>query len=239
MIAVILFTVLFVRDCSNTSKLNELTYRINATQFRPNLKLIGKPAFDIYIEGDKFAMKDLLVQDSAGILDVTARLRVNAHFRVANIGNSVAHVFGFLSTDTLSGGETLREQLTIDQRSGYELDTTTQYYKLLDISPNDTISVENEYKIKFLKDHTFTLHFLLLYENETGALFDTYYWARCNFGDILMSPQFSLMAGKPYVRFLIPKKQLTEFLHIVDDHSSTRMYSQKQAENIIQFLSNL
>jgi len=238
-VAILISVVVLIRDCSQNAQINELTYRTNATQFRPNLKVCEKPNLIDFQLRSKMAVKDFFPRVTQDTIDTPATLRVTVSLKLTNIGNAVAHISSIVWVDTVSGEDQIRRML-LDKNArpdSLQAGSLNRYFTPMDLSTGDTTTIELKRDIEFIDRQAFTLHFLFLYENETGALFDTYYWARYQLGEIIYQPQVGMINGNPAVRIIYNRKQFREFLKFLDDHSSTKVYTQEQSENIIKYLS--
>jgi hypothetical protein len=165
-------------------------------------------------------------------------LGININLKCINTGNSLAKILNTFWTDTVSGEAELRAILIDgDRRQGSMVPVSLNgYYKTQELSAGDTINIETELSVASFKDKTFTLHFLILYQNEAGALFDTYYWARFKAGPFRMFQIDTLIDGKRD-RFVIPffPFMRASLIKLIDSHTSTKLYSSEVAMDIINF----
>jgi len=237
-IAIIISIITFIRDCSQDRRIAELGYITNAVQFRPNLKVIDKPIVDIQFRSE-IPVSELLSHQSTDTIDTPTTINVTAKIELINTGNTKAHIFSYMWKDTVAGDEKIR-QILLNKKKRTDLIqfvSNKDFYKIIDLSAGDTKIIEVNQDIENIPNDTFVLHFLFLYESETDALFDTYYWARYAFGNIIVKPEMVKVNGKSVLRANIGKKRIQDIIVLVDDNSSTKIYSQKQSKDIIRFLS--
>lgn len=239
-----LATVVFFKNCSQDKKIDKLTYVSNAMQFRPLLQVLDKPRIYSYeIRTDKVNVPNFSTTqvNTDSIHDINATLRIYAKLRVANTGNAIANVYELIWTDTSSGGSEIREVL-LNQKlreQKFVSSPDTDYFGIKDIKPGDTCDFQISHDVKYVYDQKFTMHFLLLYRNEAGDLFDTYYWARFKTIPFVWKTEFAIIDGQLAYRIGVDKKQVKEFITLYDQNTSWRLYSKSDAENILSFFEHL
>ena len=80
--------------------------------------------------------------------------------------------------DTAAGIPVLRQRL-LDTKHPIKITTTTEFdYGRDFVLPGETTSVAVDYVLSNVDRGNTVVHLLLLYQNESGKLFDTYTWAR-------------------------------------------------------------
>jgi len=239
--AIALAIIVFVRDCSQNKKIEELGYVSNALQFRPLLQVLGTPRIYSYeIQTDRVALPDFSAapESTDSIQDITASLRIHARLLFVNAGNAIANVYAFIWADTSSGSAIIRADLlnrTLREQR-FIASPDTDYFYVKDIRPGDTCDFQIAHDVRFLTEQKFTMHFLLLYSNEAGGFFDTYYWARFTAIPIVWKTEFAIIDGKLAYRVGIDRKQFREFLTLCDQNTSWRVYSKAEAEDILSFI---
>jgi hypothetical protein len=240
--ALVLAIVVFARNCSQNKRIEELYYNSKALEHRPLLEVVGNPQItSVGIAGEKkFATRDLLdtTQDSDRFVDIPCSLTVDTKLCIVNSGTSLAEVYAYTWEDTLSGDARLRYRL-LDRElreNGFILSPSTDYFTIQDIKPGDTSYFKLSHTAHFVKDNAFTMHFLLLYMNEVGVLYDTYYWARYDVKPITSKLEVLAVNDKPIaIRSMIQRTELLEFLKLRDHNISWKTYSKTEAEDIIDF----
>jgi hypothetical protein len=240
--ALILAIVVFVRNCSQNKRIEDLDYNNKALEYRPLLEVVGNPQItSVGIAGEKkFATRYLLdtTQNPDRFVDIPCSLTVETKLCIVNSGTSLAEVYAYTWEDTLSGGPQLRNRL-LDKKlreHGFVLSPTTDYFSIQDIKPGDTSYFNLSHTAHFVKDNAFTMHFLVLYMNEVGSLYDTYYWARYDATPITSKLEVLAINNKPVaIRSITPRRQLLEFLKLRDHNMSWKTYSKTETEDIIDF----
>jgi hypothetical protein len=240
--ALVLATFVSVRDCSQNKRIEDLDYNSKAMEYRPRLDIVGNPQItSVGIAGEKkIATRDLLdtSQNSDTFIDIPCSLTVDTKLCIVNSGNSLAEVYAYTWEDTLSGNAQLRYRLLNKKlrENGFVLSPTTDYFTIQDIKPGDTSYFKLSHKANFVKENSFTMHFLLLYKNEVGVLYDTYYWARYDVTPIMSKLEVLAINNKPVAVRSVPQEiKLLEFLKLRDHNTSWRKYSKAEAEDIIRF----
>jgi hypothetical protein len=239
--AIVLAIIVFVRDCSQNKRIEELGYISNALQFRPILQVLGSPRIYSYeIQSDRVALPNFSTapESTDSIQDINASLRIHAKLRFVNAGNAIANVYAFVWADTSSGSPMIRADLlnrTLREQR-FVPSPDTDYFYIKDIRPGDTCDFQIAHDVRFFIEQKFTMHFLLLYGNEAGGLFDTYYWARFTTMPILWKAEFAIIDGKLAYRVGVDRKQLREFLTLCDQNISWKVYSKADAEDVLSFI---
>jgi hypothetical protein len=240
--ALVLATFVSVRDCSQNKRIEELDYTSKAMEYRPLLEVVESPQItSIRVAGEKkIATHDLLdtTQNADRFIDIPCSLTVDAKLRVVNSGNSLAEVYAYIWGDTLSGTAPIRHRL-LDKKlreDGFVVSPTSEYFAIKDVKPGDTTYFEISHTAKFVEENSFTMHFLLLYKNEAGVLYDTYYWARYNIAPIMNKLEVLAINNKPIaIRAGTQEIAIPEFLKLHDQNTSWRKYTKAEAEDIIRF----
>jgi hypothetical protein len=237
-IAIVISVIVLIRDCAQDRRVAELGYVTNAVQFRPNLKIISKPIVSIQFRSE-IPVNELLSRQSTDTINSPTTINVTAEIKLINTGNAKANIFSYMWKDTVTGDEKIRQILLNKKKRTdlIQLVSNEDFYKIIDLSAGETKTIEVKQDIENIPNDTFVLHFLFLYKSETDALFDTYYWARYSLGNIIVKPEIVTIDGKSVLRPNFGNKQIQDIIVLVDDNSSTKMYSQKQSKDIIRFLS--
>ncbi|MGB2698066.1 MAG: hypothetical protein WBD28_09465 [Candidatus Zixiibacteriota bacterium] len=241
-LALMLAVFVFIRDCSQDKKIEELNYWSNAMQFKPSLKVVGDPITTAFqFEGDgKFATRDILnaSDTTTKFIDIHCTLTINFKLNIMNEGNTMADVYAVFWSDTSKGRDKMRELLFNKDARERELGKPIigDYLTLKSVPPGDTVDYEMTHTVQFFEENDFTMHFLFLYRNEIGTLYDTYYWACYNATPILGKVEFAIIDGKLVSRIAVEKTQFKDFLKLYDHAMSSKTYSKSEAEDILDFL---
>ena len=161
--------LLYFRTCNHEARLDDMQRRVNSAEYRPRLAVASLDSDSIEYVPDSSSVE-------GRTLSVYVNVRLTGMLRVVNRGNSAALMLARISGDTVSGSYWLRRLL----RSGILHNITED--RLLDYG-RECIDVDETLSIPIC--HTFAqidedsgavLHYLLLYENEIGRLYDSYVW---------------------------------------------------------------
>ena len=241
-LALLLAAFVFIRDCSQDKKIQELNYWTSAMQFKPFLKVVGNPIITAFqFEGDsKFATRDIFNASDTTIkfIDIHCTLTIDFKLNIMNEGNTIADVYAILWSDTLKGRDKMRDLLFNKDTRERELGRPIigDYLTLKSVPAGDTVDYEMTHTVRFFEENDFMMHFLFLYRNEVGTLYDTYYWACYNATPILGKVEFAIIEGKLVSRVAVEKAQFKDFLKLYDHATSSKTYSKSQAEDILDFL---
>jgi len=240
--AFLLGIVSFVRDCSQDISIEESNYMNMAMKFRPDLKVVNSPeiiSFEL-ASTDKISVSEFYDSQSDTI-DIHSSLTIKAKLNLVNVGNARAKVYAFGRMDTLSGDPKIRELLLNKKGREHSMKFApiSDYFWIKDVKPDDTTCFNLSHAIKFIEDSKFTVHFIFLYENDVGVLYDTYYWANYTSTPLVLKlPEKGLMDTKGNLIFTskVDKSQVKEFFKLSDQNISSKIYSKKEAEDILKFL---
>jgi hypothetical protein len=103
-------------------------------------------------------------------------MQVGIKLIVKNNGTATARLLAIGSVDTLSGAAVLRE-VCFDESTWSNARPWRDFFREISILPNVSDSITTRVSIS-AADRGGTVHLLLLYENEFGIVFDTYYWLK-------------------------------------------------------------
>jgi hypothetical protein len=236
-LAIVIAAVSLFRDFRQDEAVNrnaEQTQRaeyLEAAQEHHPLLTLGTPIVDtLFFTLDR---KDTITsQDS--FTDVRTSVRLSMSVPIKNIGTAVWHGYSVYQSDTLSGYPHLRSKLfaAADGRFHLPIKLGTDYYQ----GPRDLASGESDvlrlsYGIKRFDEtgRTTTMHILVLYENDLGHLFDSYYIARCSF-------PADLFAHRQVISIELTGPGIRNIVNFDADHGySTRIYTESEANAIRGF----
>ncbi len=185
-----LFAVIlnFVCDELRNIKYDEINYFTNASTFRPQIIIKDTPVIseanfeNMFFGNDSLQAEyvDSLLKHSGikeDLIKFPYFINIKIKYNFQNIGNSLARIIAFYYTDTISTNPILRDSFL--DRSFHKLNIGTQaldefYGK--EILQGGNQSLDFSYSVNFSSNKEFTIHFLILYENEIGNIYDTYSW---------------------------------------------------------------
>ncbi len=225
-IAALLISVFSLyHDVDQDNKIDEVANTTQALTFRPHLTVYRIPDVDPH-PFDPTPIKDGNPDTST----IAFRVRLKCVARVLNDGNCGALLQAQAWTDTVSGGPTIRSVL----RDPASLETLhfqpfPDFYNLRELQPDDTLSLAFNHVVRKATDATFVLHLLMLYENDAGQLYDTYYWARYRLKQPVASVQLRRTAHGVRAEWGWRRSDLIEY---VDQNESSYVYAREEAESI-------
>lgn len=169
-------------DYQQNKQIEENTQTTLATENRPKLVIAGKPKLELTsleFPGkpiDEILTK-LFLHKQKDTISIEVEIKVKWTAQITNIGSSLGKIDATASRDTLSDLPEIRTPFlkrTVDLNK-WNIEEFPPYYKNK-LNPGDTTIISTEYYIRYLdiKSQSFTIHMLVLYENDIGSLFDTY-----------------------------------------------------------------
>jgi hypothetical protein len=241
LVAIVLGVVGMLRNCSQDEKIEDLSFQNSSLQHRPHLKVIRNPEIiGIRMIGSKkFAIKDLIKSkseiDSIKTLEIPADMTLKFKLTIKNIGNALAKVYLIGMMDTTTGEDRMRDILKTMKPDSSD----SSYFHNLEISSGDSTIFENEWKIQFFSNNSFTIHFFLVYGNDFNAIYDTYYWVRYQAAPIESLYKLEESNGKIIYRKVQEQPNPSEVLKVIETNSSSKAYSKKESEEIIQHFDSM
>ena len=240
--ASVLSIISLCMDCSQRSKIDELDYRTKALTFQPKLKVISKP----FIEGIKVRLdRTRQPEFDQNTVTVSFNLTIKSKLRLVNVGSALARILALVGTDTLSGSPSIRKIILKEESRKDRVETAfwSGYFDLPEVLPEDTTELKFEHNVQFVSDGEFTLHYLILYENQVGVYYDTYYWVRYKNDPLvaeLESPRYQLIDGRMYARqkCKLSKTGLLNSIRFEESDQKYRIYSAEETKSLNDFLKN-
>lgn len=206
--ALILSIFAYCQQDLRNQKEEKRNFEEDALQFNPRLTIIGDPKiknfnFTVRFPKNSFApdFNPTEVDTPTIVGKVAGQLPITTTFRVLNKGNSLAKIFAILFSDTLSDRPVIREM--INSKGFHKRDIffePVEDYFHNEIQPGDSTNLKIEIPVTFIKNSTFTIHCLILYENELGVLYDTYLWAVYELLPVLVKTEYKLENDKLFYR---------------------------------------
>lgn len=167
----------------NSQQIGKLNYQLNSITYQPRIKVIGNPIVtDIKYDSLTVAFSDSSTSQFSDtskipiLLDIKMQLSVSSSIKVTNVGNSLGNIFLCITTDSIPRiRDYVTEKLSITSIS--EEYSEMPRFLNNELLPNgqDTLTIDLTTDIKFIQKHAFIMHFLILYKNELGHMYDTYF----------------------------------------------------------------
>ena len=136
--------------------------------------------------------------------------------------------------DVHSGEDEVRKFiLDPDKRKNVKITLIDDFYKVVEFNTDKEHDLTLTRTILSPKDGMFTIHYLFIYSNEIGNVYDTYIWAR-----YAQKPINMFVADKTdkTVRLTVSKDELLKSIEFVDMRSSSHMYSKEDSKELIDLL---
>lgn len=121
---------------------------------------------------------------------------ITTEIKLKNIGNSVANIMLHGAIDTITGQPILREQFSkfvSGQKTdrNFELEPMDEFFQN-ELAPNNSVTIPISLEVYNInKEQKINLHFFVMYENEIGTIYDTYFWIVYENAPVEMEPIYS------------------------------------------------
>ncbi len=222
--ALILSVISVFNDCTNSKRDAIRQDQINQLSYRPELKIVKTEPYKAFFRSDSFDLNNP-PRDSNGILTMMGNVEVHFRFFITNWGNHKAKLKYQFYLDTTSGEHIIKKAIESRYLAGRATELPSDYYPDEEILPGDTIKDWHSFPIRFIKDSMFTIHVFLVYTNEIGQVFDTYYRER-------FIPH---TVELPVTGVRVPMSQrLDEIIEAIDKKHSSKAYSTKEGEEMFR-----
>ena len=222
-VALIISMLVFWNDCSNEKKLKDLQFGLDAVNYKP------------FITISNFRLTDI-EEPNMDFDKMSSNLNVNIHFDIENKGNNLASIIFVTCQDTISGTDIARRRFYSslkDKKIRTKKINRNNYYDRLNILPGEKRTESFNHTIHAFKDNTFTIHVLVLYENEIGNLYDSYAWFRLRKTD----SKWDMLKSDSLKIAFVQKIKDVEITKI-DSNFDFRVYSREGRDNVKKILLN-
>ncbi|MHB9030153.1 MAG: hypothetical protein ACYC9O_15410 [Candidatus Latescibacterota bacterium] len=221
------------------NKIENTTFDVNSMQYKPIIDIQEQPAIISY--KPQFVKDFLKFENRGAFVGVTIdSLRIMV--KLINKGNSTAKLVAVVLSDTVSGDSYIRE-LLINKKARAKrvrITLTNSFYMAKEIRPNQVYEEEQVFeRIKKPTDNQICLHILLLYINEIGTLYDTYYWSRYNIKEIFEEKDLFPYNFVTKMEANINGKLIKSPYYVIDkadNNTSNHTYSKNESKDILDFL---
>lgn len=217
------------------------TYAVNALQHRPLIEITKQPILKSCNPSISNRVVSAL-EEEKGLQLLIKDLEVSLHLK--NNGNSPAHVFTIVGCDKSTGKPFLRDQ--IFDKTGDEIrlhiGSLPGFYADNQILPTQNKEFELTSDVKEVDyNGVFVRHYLVLYKNELGMVYDTYYWCRFKLTDIKekdsdLGHAFTLPLILDDGNSMESKLFVIDF---IDSNFSTKAYSKEESEAIVAYINEI
>lgn len=238
------FIVLFIslwaniRNCSQDRKMMQMDYSVKAMGYKPFLKVVGKPvvqSFEIFSDTNslKMSIQHEKLTSTDSILDIPAFITVHFKLPITNNGNSLSKIIATCLADTLTGTDILRRWLFNGKlrKLHFDILPSEDYFTSKEVAVGETVNLQLKRTVGFISEGQFTLHFFILYENDIGNVYDTYYWARYQITPLVYKIESKSIGGKQYlIPVITDRKSLHDFLKFEEANTSWFLYPPDKAK---------
>jgi hypothetical protein len=207
-------------------------------QYQPTVRVVGSPLIDTLMLA--VPPQPILTAPDRALL-ISAGLRVTTRLRVVNTSGVAAQILGAAWLDTMSGVARLRDVL-LDPAAREALPNVhlwPGFYPPPNLLPGDSTSLTFTNDIGNPQDTVMTLHYLILYKNRLGGLYDTYYWARLKSGNVPVSSAVRFVrVGKdtvPVIRLAMSRSDARRMFTWVDSHEECFAYSKEEGRGLMEW----
>lgn len=152
------------------SQLQDMQYSIKATELKPILA-VTKPPEIVSIMPRFDTISDT---EALGIYFNSFKTKLELKNTSSNTATIVAKAW----TGAYAGDELLR-QVLLGVENNYEFDSflDEDFFKSRQIQPEDIADFEFVGEVSNVKNDKFVRHYIIIYKNEAGMLYDIYCWA--------------------------------------------------------------
>ena len=243
-LALIIFFLGTPRDCSVHEQLNEQRYLIDAQSFRPLLKIVDYPIFDLLLlnvseETARHIVSEIRNKTHTPPTDTFLfPIQYSCELKITNTGNVAANIVLWLCSDTLAGKEEwLRDKLF--NSAEFTFTENKNFYHNYYVDIGDTIFIKSDGIFNYPINNIVGFHFYLLYGNESKQLFETYYWSRIKFPytpiEVVAYGTDSFFTVEYNPKIIIQKSALT----YLDHYSVSRIIPQREIKQLTTIVDKI
>lgn len=230
------YIYLYYRHEKEDERFEVLQYETNGIRYRPKLEIVGKPIIERVI------LKRDSVNRSGDFINAYNKLGFTAELNFKNTGNTDAKILAVIQTDTVSGAAFIRDMLLSETMRARKLNKVylmNEFFLFKEVSRDDTTSFKVNHELNFITNSEAVLHFLVLYENELGNLYDTYYWAKFKIKtEIVGRIEHTILDTTQMIvktDLLFAKKDLRNLIVFKEDNQSSYPYDKDDRDSYIKF----
>lgn len=242
-VALIFSTINLFDNSKQRKDINQINYRLNSLDYQPRLKVISIPEWSNLEYSAKLDYKNVEPPppgDSVATFMTTPKVTINTKLKIVNVGTAKAELLAVVHNDTTVAYDILRDKIY----KNIKIKTSSFSEFLTDeVLPNaiDTVDIEFNHRIRFFEDNKFVIHYLILYKNELGQVFDTYYWCQGQFKDFIFPAPIRRLDEN---RIIVTRQYHTkvakkDMLDFEDAKSSYKIYTENECKRIQKFIDNI
>lgn len=215
---------------------DSLNYKINSVTYQPTLVIKGKPKLKTFRFGlviPKKLPKIKLDAKEPPTIEVSGKYELKAEITIVNQGQYLADIVavGFCGKNDSTAviRKLLKDSLSLKNSSPH-------YFSVFEKSQllrGDSITLKLDYTFDDVVNDKTILHFLILYENQAGYLYDTYYWSLIENIPTLFEPEIFVKDKKVMMRYKSSDYPTTrDVFHCNITNQSYKIYNKTESEII-------
>jgi hypothetical protein len=217
-----------MQGCGKNSIDDDIQYEINSNNFKPiieidTLEINTRDSVKVNEMLQKIKSNDFkLGPDNVPEIAIPILVNTEMTFRLKNTGLHKAQLVGYFCYDTICGTSILRSRIFDEKKVNFD-NSKDFTYSEIDILPQEVEIIKIKRPLSWIVNDTFTIHLLLIYENEAGYFYDTYYWARYKYHGAIMGLKLD-----PNVIKVWTENNSFAYLEFIDANTSYKNYSKKE-----------
>jgi len=236
LIAIIISLIAISIDWRQNIRLDKLQYELNSLNFKPVIEVS-----DVFLTSfrERFDSITFLADkvDSTGLIKMKSEIETDITFNIKNIGNSNAKIVAAFCIDTISGDDKLRELIYREGLTHKYDSSNNEFYSFQQLQPKYKDKLKFHKKIDFVNNETFAIHLLVLYKNDMGILYDSYYWAKFQKKDLLID--FIVDSRNGQIVYSKIVGDMRDYVKFIDENIAYKIYTKEEKENFELLLDDI
>jgi hypothetical protein len=150
-----------------------------------------------------------------------------------------ARILLFACSDTVAGVSRLRQILRnpVARERQIAASFNDDFYEERSVMPGDSITLMFAREVTYAQDSVLTMHYLVVYQNPIGDMYDTYYWARYRMGNMPIRPLLiRQVRGRDTLQTMGASVDMTNMLEPFDTNESRFIYPRTEEKGLIRWL---
>ncbi len=245
----VFFLITIWLNSINQNDIDNLNKKLNAQSFRPLLTIVGDPEIT-KVWSDPIKKEFNLFEkppdydSTTSIIDIPIEMKTSlkVKLKLTNQGTSIAKIYSSIA-GTFAGDKTILRSLLlgkkIDKPFKISHDLMKQYTEI-NLLPHsqDTTTIEINLNIADVKDEKFGIHYLIIYKNELGNMYDSYFQTLAKIEEIFFDSPFKFEGNKIiFSRKQIQKIAISDFIKIKKTRSLYHIYSPEEKNEFENYMS--
>mgnify|MGYP000041116619 CR=1 FL=1 len=225
-----------MQGCGKNNVDDDIQYATYANNFKPiieidSLEINTRDSVKVGEMLKKIKSNDFkLGPDNVPLIAIPILVNTEMTFRLKNTGLHKAQLVGYFCYDTICGTSILRSSIFDEKKVDYD-NSNDFTYSEIDILPQEVEIIKIKRPLSWIVNDTFTIHLLLIYENDAGYFYDTYYWARYKYHGAVMGLKLD-----PKVIKVWTENNSFAYLEFIDANTSYKTYSKREKIKVSKLL---